>query len=77
LRVTPDTRDRLNRLAREDQVSAPELIDRLVQREEQARLLAAMNADFARLRGDDSAWVDFKAETAMWDAASADPGAGP
>lgn len=72
LRVRPDTRDRLNRLAQEDRISAPDLLDRLVEREEQERLLKAMNDDFRRLRGDEAEWEDFKAETAAWDATSAD-----
>ncbi len=72
LRVRPHTRDRLNRLAQEDQLTAPELLDRLVEREERERLLSAMNADFGRLRGDDAAWAEFEAETAAWDATSAD-----
>jgi hypothetical protein len=75
LRVRPDTRDRLNRLAREDRVSAPELLERLVEREEQDRLLKTMNDDFQRLRGDEPAWQEFKAETTLWDTASADVGA--
>jgi predicted transcriptional regulator len=72
LRVRPDTRDRLNRLAREDDVSAPELIDQLVEKEEEDRRLAAMNADFERLRDDEHAWADFKTETAEWDTTSSD-----
>jgi hypothetical protein len=72
LRVRPETRDRINRLAREDRVSAPELIDRLVENEERDRLLAAMNVDFVRLRGDEAAWADYKAETTAWDTTSSD-----
>jgi hypothetical protein len=52
-------------------VSAPELLDRLVAREDEARLLQAMNSDFAELQQDESAWAEFKAETAAWDATSA------
>ena len=73
LRVRPDTRDRLNRLAREDGVSAPELLERLVEQEEAARALRSMNSDFERLRADTGAWREFEAETAAWDAASAEP----
>lgn len=76
LRVRPDTRDRLNRLAREHQLSAPELIERLVEREEEHRQLSAMNADFEQLRGDERAWAQFKVETAEWDTTSSDPAAG-
>jgi len=77
LRVRPDTRDRINRLAQEDGVAAPELIDRLVEKEEQDRLLRAMNEDFARLRKDEAGWAAFKAETAAWDTTSSDVGAQP
>lgn len=73
LRVRLHTRDALNRLAQEDQVSVPELLDRLIAREEQERLLASMNDDFLALRTDAAAWSDFKAETATWDATSAVP----
>ena len=75
LRVRPHTRDRLNDLARQDQISAPELLERLVEQEEQARLLRAMNADFARLRADEEAWTEYRTETALWDATSGDVGA--
>ena len=75
LRVRPDTRDRLNRLAQEHRLSAPEMLDRLVEREERERLLQAMNDDFDHLRRDRSAWAEFKAETAAWDATSAEVGA--
>ena len=76
LRVRPDTRDRINRLAKEDSVTAPDVIDRLVDKEEQDRLLAAMNSDFDRIRGNEVAWADFKAETAEWDSTSGDRGSG-
>jgi hypothetical protein len=77
LRVRPETRDRINRLAREDRVAAPELIDRLVEKEEQERQLLAMNQDFDRLRQDEAGWAAFKAETDAWDTTSADADAGP
>jgi len=72
LRVRPDTRDRLSRLARAERVTAPELLDRLVTQEEHAQLLRAMNDDFERLRRDQVAWAEFRAETALWDATSGD-----
>jgi hypothetical protein len=73
LRVRPHTRDALNRLAQEDHVSAPELLDRLIAREEQERLLTSMNDGFLALRTDAAAWSNFKAETDAWDATSAVP----
>lgn len=73
--LRPATRDRLNRLAQEEHLSAADMIDRLVEHAEQERLLKTMNDDFQRLRGNESAWAEFKAETAAWDATSADVGA--
>jgi hypothetical protein len=73
LRVRTNTRDRLNRLARQENVSAAELLDRLVEREEQARLLRRMNDGFAMLRADAAAWREFRGETALWDAAADEP----
>lgn len=75
LRVRPATRDRLNALASQDQVSAPEMLDRLVEQEERNRLLRQFNDDCAALRSDDEAWSAFKGETAQWDDASAPLGA--
>ena len=73
LRVRTDTRDRINRLAKEDRVAVPELVERLVAREEHERALRAMNDDFGRLRRDDARWAEFQAETVAWDAAAAPP----
>jgi predicted kinase len=77
LRVRPDTRDRINRLAAEDHVPAPELIARLVEKEEHERLLRAMNDDFGRLREDATRWAAFEGETAAWDTTSTDRGSAP
>jgi hypothetical protein len=74
IRVSRDTRDRINRLAADDRVAAPELLHRLVEKEERERLLRAMNDDFVRLRDDATGWSAFEAETAAWDATSDDVG---
>lgn len=74
LRVRPATRDRINRLAQEEHLSAADLLDRLVEQAEQERLLKAMNDDFQRLRGNEPGWAEFKAETAAWDTTTADVG---
>jgi hypothetical protein len=55
-------------------VAAPELIERLVAKEENERLLRAMNDDFITLRDDAARWTAFEAETAAWDTTSADAG---
>lgn len=72
LRVSPETRDRLNRLAAEDHVAAPELIERLVEKEENERLMRGMNADFRALRDDPTRSAAFDAETAAWDTTTGD-----
>lgn len=51
---------------------AGDLIDRLVEKEEQDRLLRAMGEDFQRLRQNPEAWAEFQAETAAWDTTSSD-----
>jgi predicted translin family RNA/ssDNA-binding protein len=75
LRVRASTRDRINRLAREENLAAGDFVDYLVEKEEHERLLKAMNEDFASLRRDTEAWAAFKAETAAWDTTSSDTAA--
>lgn len=72
MRVRPATRDRLNKIAEQKSIATVDLLDMLAEREEEALLLAAMNEDFESLRGDEAAWADFKAETAVWDATAAE-----
>lgn len=71
IRVWPETRDKLNRLAREDHLSAPAFVDRLIAREEDERLIASTNEAFAALRRDSEGWAAYQAEMAFWDAAAA------
>lgn len=68
MRVRPQTRDRLNALARQDSLSMADFLERLVQREEENRLLDAMNASFQDLRRDPAAWAAHRAESEAWDA---------
>jgi hypothetical protein len=70
VRVRKQTHARINRLAAAANISTPDLIERLVEREENDQLLREMNDGFARLRADASAWAEFRAETSAWDAAS-------
>jgi hypothetical protein len=55
-------------------VAAPEMIERLVEKEENRRLLRAMNADFDSLRDDAARRAAFEAETEAWDGTSGDVG---
>lgn len=72
LRIRTETRDRLNQLARASRLSNPELLERLVAREERERQLEQMNRGFASLRSQGAAWAEFKDETDAWDAAAAE-----
>lgn len=67
MRVRPETRDRLNALARRDELSMADFLERLVQREEENRLLDEMNASFEKLRSDPVAWAEYQAEAGAWD----------
>ncbi len=68
MRVRPQTRSRLRSLAEVDGRSVPDLLDELVEREEDRRMLAESVAAMERLREDPERWADWKAETSPWDA---------
>lgn len=58
-------------------MAVPELIERLVEKEEDARLLRGVNRDFGTLRDDDARRLAFETETAAWDTTSGDVGSSP
>jgi hypothetical protein len=66
IRARPETRDLLNRLAREDGATAIDTLDGLIRNAAEARLLAGLAADLAAVpeRGQE--------DLAVWDAALAD-----
>jgi hypothetical protein len=72
IRVTPETRDRLNRIGAERGLSAGELIDELVAHAEERALLDAMESHYEELRSDPEAWAAHRAEVSAWDATSGD-----
>ncbi len=72
IRVTPETRDRLNRISAERGVSAGEVVDELVSAAEDRTLIEAMERHYEELRADPEAWAEFKAEVAAWDATAGD-----
>jgi hypothetical protein len=72
VRVTPETRERLARLARARGLSTPDLIDELAKRAEEDALLARMNAHYDALRSDPAAWEEHVRERELWDATLAD-----
>jgi predicted transcriptional regulator len=68
VRVDPDVRERINKLAAAQGVPASALLSQLVREAEDDQLLAEMNADFARLNEDPEARERYDAELREWDA---------
>ena len=72
IRVTPETRDRLNRLSAERGISAGELVDELASHAEESTLLEAAATHYERLKADPEAWESYRAELIAWDATTGD-----
>jgi hypothetical protein len=72
IRVTPETRDRLNRISAGRGISAGELVAELASRAEDAALLEAAVGHYEELRADADAWASYRAEVAAWDATAGD-----
>ena len=64
IRVTEETRDLLNRLARRRGEAAGDVVAALVREADDRALLAAAMDDWRRLSGEDEALAAYKAETA-------------
>jgi hypothetical protein len=67
VRVTPETRERLARLAKARGLSTPELVDLLARRAEEDVLLDRMNSHYAALRSDPAAWEEHVRERELWE----------
>ena len=72
IRVTPETRDRLNRISDERGISAGELVDELARLAEDRTLLDAVESHYDELRADPKAWELYRAEVIAWEATAAD-----
>jgi hypothetical protein len=75
IRVTPETRDRLNRISDERGISAGELVDELARQAEDRTLLDAVEShydDYDELRADAKAWELYRAEVIAWEATAGD-----
>jgi hypothetical protein len=68
VRVDPEVRDRINKLAAARGVKASQLLGQLVRAAEEDQLLADMNADFDALGRDPEARAAYEAELREWDA---------
>ena len=72
IRVTPETRDRLNRIGAERGMSAGDLVDELASQAEDRVLLEAMESHYDQLKIDPEAWELYRAEVAAWDGTAGD-----
>jgi len=72
IRVTPETRDRLNRISSQRGISAGELVDELATHAEDQALLEAAARHYDDLKADPDAWDSYRAEINLWDRATGD-----
>lgn len=72
IRVTPETRDRLNRISSQRGISAGELVDELATHAEDHALLEATARHYDDLQADPEAWESYRAEVSLWDGATGD-----
>jgi len=72
LKVSVQTRDRLKKLADEDQLTMDGELARTLDKAEEARFWEGVRADYARLQADPQEWADYVSEVAEWDHAVGD-----
>lgn len=72
VRVTPETRDRLNRISAQRGISAGELVDELARKAEDRALLEAMESHYRELHTDPEACRLHRAEIDAWDPTAGD-----
>jgi hypothetical protein len=72
IKVSAQTRDRLKRLADEDQLTMDGELARTLDNAEEARFWEGVRADYARLQADPQEWADYVSELAEWDHAAGD-----
>ena len=72
IRVSPETRERLNRISAERGITTGELVEELAGDAEGRALLEAMNQHYDALRADPEAWKAYRDEVEAWDATAGD-----
>ena len=72
IKVSVQTRDRLKRLADEDQLTLDGELARTLDKAEESRFWEGVRADYARLQADPEEWADYVGELAAWDATTSD-----
>lgn len=72
VRVSVQTHRQLQDLAREDGITMPELLDRLVTADRRRRLFERADEAYAALQADPAAWNEELAERRAWEATLGD-----
>jgi hypothetical protein len=72
IRVSEKTHQLVATLAREFGTSMADLVEQAIEMLRRQRILDQINADYAALRADPSAWAEVRAEREAWDATLAD-----
>ena len=72
VRITPAAHKFLKELASREHVSMQQLLERALEQYRRLEFLHDVNAAYAELRADASAWRQVEAERAVWDATLAD-----
>jgi predicted DNA-binding protein len=72
IRVSTETRDTLNQLAKRKGISLQNAVREAVETYRRQQLLEAANAAYAKLRANPKASKDFDDETKLWDVTLAD-----
>ena len=67
IKVSARTRDRLKKLADEDNLTMDAELTRTLDQAEEARFWAGVRADYARLQAHPQEWADYVGELAEWD----------
>jgi hypothetical protein len=72
VRISQSTHAALRAIAEETDESMTEVLDKAIEAYRRQRFLAGLNADFAALRKNKSAWDEERAERDLWDATLTD-----
>jgi hypothetical protein len=72
IKVSVQTRDRLKRLADEDQLTMDAELARALDKAEEGRFWEGVQADYARLQAEPQQWADYVTELAEWDVTTGD-----
>jgi hypothetical protein len=72
IKVSVHTRDRLKKLADEDNLTMDAELARALDKAEEARFWDGVREDYARLQADPQGWAEYTAELAEWDQVTGD-----